>query len=284
MEDVKVLQKALIRLGFDPGPVDGVVGTRTRAAVFVWRIANGMPAAGDEIERIVAEAAALDRPTYVTGIDISGNNADTTDEGDDDEDMAKVKAAGHSFVIVKSSEGARYRYKAMARLRAAATTAGLDVGHYHFALPHKNPTDPFAEARNWHEHAGGLGWDYLPMFDIEDHRYDTFVAGSATKRDPRKQKALESWCLRLLDQADNLFGEECGVYTGSWYWQGWLGSTKAFAGRKLWLAAYPAKEPKPDAVPPKLGAWKPTIWQYTATGTVPGLEGRFDVNRLYGSP
>lgn len=45
-EDWRLLQKALAVRGFDPGPVDGVPGYRTRGAVIDWQEANGFRATG----------------------------------------------------------------------------------------------------------------------------------------------------------------------------------------------------------------------------------------------
>ena len=40
------IQQWLARLGFDPGPLDGVAGARTRAALRLWQAARGYPATG----------------------------------------------------------------------------------------------------------------------------------------------------------------------------------------------------------------------------------------------
>lgn len=45
-DDKRVLQNALVARGYDPGPVDGVVGSRTRAALRAWQKAAGLPADG----------------------------------------------------------------------------------------------------------------------------------------------------------------------------------------------------------------------------------------------
>jgi hypothetical protein len=42
-DDVRSVQVALARLGFDPGPADGVVGPRTRAAIRAYQARNGLP-------------------------------------------------------------------------------------------------------------------------------------------------------------------------------------------------------------------------------------------------
>jgi membrane-bound lytic murein transglycosylase B len=59
-EDVKLLQMALTRLGFDPGGVDGVAGRGTRAALQRWQSARGLAADGFPtkamLERLKSEA------------------------------------------------------------------------------------------------------------------------------------------------------------------------------------------------------------------------------------
>lgn len=45
-EQMETLQKALAALGYDPGPADGVHGTRTRMAIQAYQAAAGLPADG----------------------------------------------------------------------------------------------------------------------------------------------------------------------------------------------------------------------------------------------
>jgi len=45
-EEKLALQNALAARGYDPGPADGVVGSRTRAALRAWQKAVGLPADG----------------------------------------------------------------------------------------------------------------------------------------------------------------------------------------------------------------------------------------------
>ena len=42
----KALQQALAEKGYDPGPIDGVIGSGTRKALKAWQKANGLPADG----------------------------------------------------------------------------------------------------------------------------------------------------------------------------------------------------------------------------------------------
>ena len=60
-ERIRAVQRALSRLGYDPGPVDGAMGPRTRAAIRAFQAASGLAADGrltPEVERDIRLAAA----------------------------------------------------------------------------------------------------------------------------------------------------------------------------------------------------------------------------------
>ncbi len=46
LDDRKALQQALIDRGYDPGPVDGIIGAGTKRALRAWQKAAGLPADG----------------------------------------------------------------------------------------------------------------------------------------------------------------------------------------------------------------------------------------------
>ena len=52
-------QRTLAARGYEPGPADGIVGTRTRKAVYAFQRAQGLPATG---HLTPATIAALDAP------------------------------------------------------------------------------------------------------------------------------------------------------------------------------------------------------------------------------
>ena len=60
------LQRALRRLGYDPGPVDGILGARTRAAIRAFQADAGLPVTGQVSERL--ESAVLDAAGNVVGV------------------------------------------------------------------------------------------------------------------------------------------------------------------------------------------------------------------------
>jgi peptidoglycan hydrolase-like protein with peptidoglycan-binding domain len=59
-EDVRLAQELLAQQGYDPGPIDGLYGPRTRAAVERFEQARGLPVTGTVstglIERLRLEA------------------------------------------------------------------------------------------------------------------------------------------------------------------------------------------------------------------------------------
>lgn len=60
LADRTAAQTALVKLGYDPGGMDGMIGAKTRAALRAWQRARGLPADGylslDLIRRLQAEA------------------------------------------------------------------------------------------------------------------------------------------------------------------------------------------------------------------------------------
>ena len=61
-ETVRNIQSGLAKLGFDPGPADGVVSEKTRAAIREFQQQSGLPANGEptpELAQKVAQQLAL---------------------------------------------------------------------------------------------------------------------------------------------------------------------------------------------------------------------------------
>ena len=60
LADRMAAQTALAKVGFDPGPADGVIGSGTRTALRAWQKARGLPADGylsvDIVRRLRADA------------------------------------------------------------------------------------------------------------------------------------------------------------------------------------------------------------------------------------
>jgi len=66
-----------------------------------------------------------------------------------------------------------------------------------------------------------------------------------------------------------------GIYTAQWWWNPNVGMTTWAKDYALWVANYTAG-PKP-LMPAGWTTW--LLWQYSETGTLPGVSGRVDLNR-----
>ena len=60
-EEVQKLQEALKAKGQDPGPIDGVMGSKTRAAIKAFQEASGLKATG-RLDDPTAEKLGLEKP------------------------------------------------------------------------------------------------------------------------------------------------------------------------------------------------------------------------------
>jgi GH25 family lysozyme M1 (1,4-beta-N-acetylmuramidase) len=192
----------------------------------------------------------------IRGIDVSNHQ--------DRIDWSRVRADGISFAYVKTSEGMTF---ADAKYRAHVTgakAARIKTGAYHFARPDTRSAAPAEDARaeaDWFlSLAAPRAGDLLPALDLE-------TAGLAPD-------ALVAWARAWLDRVRRAIGTRPLVYTYPAFWSALAGTT-AFRLYPLWIANYGVSEPQlPD------GWRRYAIWQYTASGSVDGIPGRVDLNRL----
>ena len=65
--ETRQLQQALSQRGYDPGPVDGIFGARTRQAVMDWQRANNMQATGRPDSQMLASLGVSGGAATATG-------------------------------------------------------------------------------------------------------------------------------------------------------------------------------------------------------------------------
>ncbi len=192
----------------------------------------------------------------IKGIDVSNHQ--------DRVDWSRVKADGISFAYVKASEGTTFADPKYQAHVTGATAAGIATGAYHFARPDTNTADVRKDARaeaDWFlSLAPPERGDLLPALDLE-------TAGL-----PAAQ--MVEWTRAWLDRVRARIGARPLLYTYPAFWSS-LGATTAFRNYPLWIANYGVSEPQLPA-----GWRRYAIWQYTASGSVDGVPGRTDLNRL----
>jgi GH25 family lysozyme M1 (1,4-beta-N-acetylmuramidase) len=214
--------------------------------------------------------AALTSPT-LNGIDVASfqhpNGAAI--------DWAQVAGAGYSFAAIKATEGNYYINPYYAGDAAAATAAGLYVSAYEFA----NPADSTGTAAADYtvQNAGNykVGGRHLPlMLDLEYNPYTTVAGGNECYG--LTPSAMVSWISSFVTEATTITGAAPIIYTPTDWWNLCTGSSGAFGSDLLWIPAYSVSTPGP--LPAGWSTW--TFWQYTSSGSVPGITGAVDLDYM----
>lgn len=176
-------------------------------------------------------------------------------------DWAKVKASGITFAYIKATEG-KGRKEPLAMSQAnGAKLNNIKVGYYHFAHTENNA---IAEAKFFAEVLKGLPpSDLIPVLDIEANK-----AGL-------KPDAIELWINNFIVTLQAAGINKIMLYSYGPFFNACLTATHPFGKYPLWLAQY-----RNDAKQPTLprGWNKYSIWQYTQTGKVNGIDGNVDMN------
>ena len=175
-----------------------------------------------------------------------------------------VARAGYKYAAVKATEGDYYVNPYAAGDLKSAKAAGLDVAPYHFAIP--NASGGAAQAQFAVEYSGyAPAARVLPlMLDIE---YDPYVSTDGTNECYGLTAAkMTAWLAAFVAEARTLTGQYPVIYTTADWWDTCTGRSAAFGADPMWIAAYGFTSPP---MPPGWKTW--TFWQYTSSGTVPGV-------------
>ena len=186
------------------------------------------------------------------GIDVSSYNGSVN--------WRDVRAAGYTFAVCKTSEGADWADPTWTPARVdAMRKAGIAIGVYHFLRPKVRAGGGKVEARYFIERARSAGWgragDVRPVLDLE-----------ATELRPA---ALVRYLVEVITEVKHLTGKPPIVYTGGPFWNESTDGHRDNYGCPLWLAAY-VNDPQPYLP----AAWRRTnwaLWQHTDKGSVPGV-------------
>jgi GH25 family lysozyme M1 (1,4-beta-N-acetylmuramidase) len=196
--------------------------------------------------------------SYVEGIDVSKWQGVIN--------WPMVAAAGKRFVIAKATEGVGYEDGKYDANKAGAIAAGLKLGAYHFARPDLN-ADGAAEADWFVDTAGYQPGMIIPTLDLERH---------GTLSDAQLINWVKAWLGRVYER----LGVRPMIYASPNFWSTYMGNTRWFADNGyaiLWVAHWGVTSP---AVPgSNWGGRSWTFWQYTSSGSVPGISGDVDLNR-----
>jgi GH25 family lysozyme M1 (1,4-beta-N-acetylmuramidase) len=182
-----------------------------------------------------------------------------------------VARAGKKFAFMKASEDTDYVDPTYQTNRAQAKTNGLLVGAYHFAQPNVAVGSGAAQADHFVDTAGPVSGELLPVLDLER-------TGGLT--DPQ----LITWVREYLERIYQRLGVRAIIYCSPNFWKTYMSDTTWFAQNGyevLWVAHW-TTAPAPILPAGGWGGDGWTFWQYTSSGSVPGISGRVDLNRYNG--
>ena len=189
----------------------------------------------------------------VSGIDVSSYQGTI--------DWARVAGSGRKFGIAKASEGTGYTDPTFAGNWSGMAKNGMLRGAYHFF---RASVDAVAQAQHFVSIVGKLGPNDFTMLDLE-------------VTDGQSAATVASRALTWLKTVEQMTGKMPIVYTGPSFFQSTLGNPAGFVAYPLVIANYGVNCPD---VP---GSWKTwTMWQYSSTGSVPGIAGNVDEDTFNG--
>jgi GH25 family lysozyme M1 (1,4-beta-N-acetylmuramidase) len=221
----------------------------------------------------IAPSAAFAKT--ISGIDVSRFQGEIEWErvGETKVEFAFVQASrgdGGDCAVAPDRCGADEFYEAN---YLGATEAGIRVGAYHRAFADGRGRksarrDARKEANLFLDHVGALReGDLLPALDLES------PFGGLNRR------SLRAWVHTWLKKVRARLDVRPIIYTNTSSWQA-TGDTRKFArrGHRLWVANWGVSSPSVPADDWNGEGW--TIWQYTSSGRVKGIDGRVDRNHL----
>jgi GH25 family lysozyme M1 (1,4-beta-N-acetylmuramidase) len=198
-------------------------------------------------------------------------------------DWPSVAGSGIDFAYVQASRGSGADCTVkpaqcgpdpyFAANRLAAESAGVRVGAYHraFASGATAPearADALAEADIFIAGVGSLQHgELIPVLDAES----PFTGMTSA--------SLRTWIRVFVKRVTKKLGRKPMIYTNASSWAA-TGNTTEFARARypLWVAEWGVSRPSVPAS--NWGGRGYSVWQYTSSGSVPGISGRVDMDRL----
>jgi len=176
-----------------------------------------------------------------------------------------VKASGHAFTFIQATHGMNNPNVYFAADWRDSRAAGLVRAPYHYAIPDWSPTSAVDQARSFIAMTGTTHEtiDLAPTLDMEEDN-------------GLPPDALVRWAQTFLLTVEQLTGRTPIIYTYRYFWQTKMANTTALSGYPLWIAQYSA-----PLTYPMVGGWpRETFWQYTSTGSIPGISGQVDISQF----
>jgi GH25 family lysozyme M1 (1,4-beta-N-acetylmuramidase) len=192
--------------------------------------------------------------TMIEGVDVSYYDGNV--------DWASVKASGRQFAIARVSDGTGFMDPQFATNWSGIKAAGMVRGVYQFYRPED---DAVSQAKIVISAVGSIGaGDLPPVLDVEV----TDGESNATVVD-----GITTW----VSQIRSSLGVEPMIYASPGFWEG-LSGTSGLSNTYYWDANWGV------SCPELASPWSSfKVWQYSDTGSVPGISDQVDLDRFNGT-
>ena len=181
-------------------------------------------------------------------------------------DWQKIKSAGFDFVIIKAGSTKSGKEPTFEMDYAGARAAGLDVGAYFYT--YSSTIDGIkSDTSLLLEYLYGKQFEYPIYFDLEDS--SLISLGKST---------LTELCEVFICTMQRN-GYYSALYTNNNWLKNILDTSRILSLFDIWYARYPLTD-TPAWNEEKYGK-QLSMWQYTQTGEIEGIEGYFDINLCY---
>jgi GH25 family lysozyme M1 (1,4-beta-N-acetylmuramidase) len=191
----------------------------------------------------------------------------------------QVAGNGCKFAFIKATEGNYYSatiapsgvqpntyYPSNVK---GAKAASRYVSSYHFANPHVSSGINQADFFLGNSIHTADGQTLPPTLDIEPDPYSTDPCYGLT------QSQMVSWISAFNGEVQRVTGQVPIIYTTANWWKTCTNNSTAFNSSQLWIASPGASSPTLPTAWPNSN-WM--FWQYTSSGSVPGITGNVDLD------
>lgn len=198
---------------------------------------------------------------YIKGIDVSEHNGII--------DWEKVKTSGIAFAMIRAGKGQAVDIH-FKRNVSECNRIGLPIGIYWFSYA-LSAAGAAREAAVCLETIKPYSIDFPVAFDLEYDNVDRYAKNNGVSIGMKLASEMARSFCRAIQNA----GYAAMNYANADYLRRCF-DADVQAEFPVWLAQWPNGTPKLDKPPRSCG-----IWQYSQTGTVPGIKGPVDLNVYY---
>lgn len=181
-------------------------------------------------------------------------------------DWSLIKSSGFDFVILKAGSTRSGKEPTFELDYAGARAAGLEIGVYFYTYS-QSEEETERDVAHLLEYLEGKVLEYPVYFDLEDPSLINL----------RTEKLTELCEVFICSMQKN--GYYSALYTNNNWLRNILDADRILSLFDIWYARYPETE-LPVWNEEKYGK-QLSMWQYTQSGEIAGLEGYFDFNYCY---